>query len=237
MNLNNGKKPMDIVTIYNSGIMDTYNEYSKKMNEGNITIHEQLNYLSFLVELYRKENRLLNLAVYDKYDNRYMNYLCANPIDTVEHNDEDHINQLAHFFLSRLKGYFLFHDNKNPLVDLPEREAAILQLLFTNRNSLEIINRNELGYDKYVNYKFYNETENLYCAVLLELIKEIAIRTYNYEKHIHVYEDLETTYQDVLNLYEVLAIQGIKDREYANKSIIGKTLQKIDWEIYLRKNK
>ncbi len=238
MNLNTNR-PMDVVTIYNPEIMNIYNEYSKKMNEGNINIHEQLNYLSCLVELYRKENRLLNLAIYDKNENRYMNYLCADPIYTVEHFDEGNINQLAHFFLHGLTSYFIFNRRGeyqiNPLESLPAREAAILQLLFTNDNSLEIINRNELGYDKYVKYKYFDDTDELYCAVLLELIKEIAIRTYNYSKYICGPDYEESTYEDVKELYETLAIQGEQEREYSNKTIIGKVLHKISYEIDLMK--
>ncbi len=61
------------------------------------------------------------------------------------------------------------------------------------------------------------------------------MRTYNYSKYICGPDYEESTYEDVKELYETLAIQGEQQREYSNKTIIGKVLHKISYEIDLMK--
>ena len=227
-------RPNDIVTIYNDKILEVFNIFSKRINSDNITNEEMVNYIHFLTELYRVENESLGITFHDKRGKRYMNFLMSQPVDTVRHSTMDgYINQQAHYAIQNITSRFYNNKknfNYNLLEDFPIRELTIINTLFTSEKSKEILKRNYLGYD-YYSYKYCNVNDREYCQAVLELFKEIIIRTYNYNKYISGPDYKDSTDEDVEKLYERLSMNCSKDKEYANKGPIGKTLKRIKYFI------
>ena len=223
-------RPNDIVTEYDDKIKEVYNKYIGRLNSDDVTSTEMTSYINSLTELYKLENESLGLSFTNKRGKRYMNFLMSWPVETVKQNAlDEHPNQVAHFFLLDVIEHYLYGVNSNlghPLQDVPLREAIIVDGIFSNEKSREILERNPLGYD-YISYKYKSEADKKYCKAVLKLFKEITIRTFNYKKYIAGPDYPDSTDKDVEELYERLSNNRDRDKEYADKGLIGKTLHKI----------
>lgn len=223
-------RPNDIVTEYDDKIKEVYNIFNERLNCDYATIEEIISYINYLSELYKLENELLGLSFIDKRGRRYMNFLCSWPVETVKHNTLDgHVNQVAHFFLFHVIEHYIYGAESplgHPLKDVPLRDAIIVDGIFSNEKSREILERNRLGYEP-IAYKYKSEDDKKYCEAVLKLFKEITIRTYNYKKYIAGADYKDSTDEDVDRLYDKLEENRVRDKEYADKGPIGKTIHKI----------
>lgn len=221
-------RPRDIETIYNNDILKICNEFYEYLNKDGVNTREMTYYVLNLTQIYKLENDELGLTFNDKYNKRYMNFLCSGPEETVKYNTIGHINQHSHFYLLNAINHYYGHSNKyDTILDLPIREIALLDILFTVGKSEEILKRNQLGYDKNVLYKYYTESDKDYCDAVLDLFREIVIRIYNYSRYISGPDYKDSTEKDVNELYDNLFDNYLKDKEYADKGLIGRTLEKI----------
>ena len=249
--------PMDVITIYNLEIMNIYNIYKEKIENDNITPSEHVKYIKLLTNLYKSENEELGLSFYDKRGNRYMNYLLSSPYDTFKHCDIGNIDQISSFLLNRLKKHFsqehedrrkellekgytleqvkeiCMFDYRSPLENIAPREAAIISLIFGKGYGSKVIKKNFFDYD--IHSRYHSEEEKEYCEAILNLIREIAIRTWNFTKYIYSTDEYKEEYtnEEVKKLYKLLYENFINDKEYINKGPVGRCLQKIKYNIKL----
>ena len=231
----NTNRPMDVVTCYNELIMATYNNFNNKINSDDITFNEQVNFVSMLTELYKLENEKLGLSFYDKEGNRYINFLNAWPMILKDLSD-DAIDTESYFLLFRLRTHY-FEKYKaemysNPMDEIAPREGAILNLLFTNNKSREILERNKLTYGMEVKYK--SEEDEIYCKAVLDLIKEITIRSVNYIKYICGNDYSNSTDEDVYKMYQKLYLNYLDDIEYIDKTKFQKLVYKLQYNKKLK---
>ncbi len=223
-------RPMDVVTSYNSLIMATYNNFNNKINSDDISFYELVNYIVLLTGLYKLENEKLGLSFYDKDGNRYINYLNSYPM-ILKYMDDGHIIQEAYQLLVTLKAHFFGECkdefNDNPMNYIAPREGAIINLLFTNKKSREILERNRLSYEEGIIYK--SNEDKIYCEEVLELIKEIAIRSANYSKYICGNDYNDSTDEDVYRMYEKLYFNYLDGVEYVNKNAFQKYIFRLNY--------
>ena len=237
MESNKPIRPNDIVTAYNDKIVKLIELFERIDADQYITDDVKVYLLLDLVSLYRKENELLGLSLKDKDGKQYMNFLCSFPEETYKYNTDDHILQLSEFFLHDLiKHYFILNkdmnddssiDGVNTTHYLPEREKRLLDAVFTSDTSVRILSTRHFGYAINPEGKYPTDVEMNYCIVVLDLVKEILIRSYNYSKYIAGPDYQGSVYNDVIALYSRLASNADRDLEYINKSPVGKLLYKV----------
>ena len=96
-------------------------------------------------------------------------------------------------FLRRGSEFAIFFEQ------LPQRERDIIAAIYTISGSKEILGRNGYGFDSYNpdENKFASAEDEAYCKAVLELTKEIQLRSYNYSRYV----EANTTPEEVAELY------------------------------------
>lgn len=186
------RRPEDIKSSHSKEIVDTVNAFIKGFGE--FTMAERTAMILKVADLYKKESEELGLSFLDDEGKRHANSLFGS-------FEEGHLLQKAQGLHYAIVGIFLGRGSEFAIFfeQLPQRERDIIAAIYTISGSKEILGRNGYGFDPYNPYenKFASAEDEAYCKAVLELTKEIQLRSHNYSKYV----EANTTPEKVAELY------------------------------------